>query len=295
MSLMTAFQSPRLHNLPQERLSRALAEAIQRITHGGPTKLSRAIEHAALTPASRRRPLLCLAVATALGEDCPELTDAACASIELIHCASLVHDDLPCFDDAPMRRGVASVHRAFGEGIAVLAGDALIIGAFENLARAAAVDPTRAASLMGILARAAGAPTGLVAGQAWESEPAVDLERYHHAKTASLFEAATMAGAVACGHAPGPWRALGRHIGLAYQVADDIGDAAGDPRTLGKPVGRDATLDRPSAVRALGMQDALAAFARHRQAALEGIPLCEGREALRELVQGALDDLSAAG
>ena len=88
---------------------------------------------------ARIRPRLCLAVAQACGEDQPAVTDAAAAAIELLHCASLVHDDLPCFDDAPIRRGKPSVHRAFGEQLAVLAGDALIVLAFETLALAAAV------------------------------------------------------------------------------------------------------------------------------------------------------------
>ena len=97
----------------------------------------RPLRYAVFPGGARIRPRLCLAVAQACGEDQPAVTDAAAAAIELLHCASLVHDDLPCFDDAPLRRGKPSVHRAFGERLAVLAGDALIVLAFETLARAA--------------------------------------------------------------------------------------------------------------------------------------------------------------
>jgi len=277
---------------PKGRIEDALMQAMEHLTRGAPPKLAQAMEHAVFTPASRRRPLLCMAVATALGEDRPALTDAACASIELMHCASLVHDDLPCFDDAPMRRGVHTVHRAFGENLAVLAGDALILGAIQNVVRVCDIEASRAASLAGILSRAAGSPAGLVAGQAWESEPTVKLQQYHRAKTASLFEAATMAGAVAAGHPPTPWRELGTHLGIAYQIADDINDAVGDARKLGKPVGQDAALDRPNAVRSLGMHDALAEYSRHRHAALQDIPQCQGRSTLRDAVRKAFDALS---
>ena len=95
------------------------------------------------------RPRLCLAVAAACGEDDPTLTDAAAAAIELLHCASLVHDDLPCFDERRMRRGKPSVHRAFGERLAVLVGDALIVRAFQALARVRALSPHRLAPLLG--------------------------------------------------------------------------------------------------------------------------------------------------
>ena len=99
------------------------------------------MRHAVLPGGARVRPQLCLSVAQACGDDLPEMSDAAAAAIELIHCASLVHDDLPCFDDADLRRGKPSVHRAYGEPLAVLAGDALIVMAFEALARAAQGEP----------------------------------------------------------------------------------------------------------------------------------------------------------
>src|ERR1700722_11182469 len=103
-------------------------------------------------------------------------------------CASLVHDDLPCFDDAPSRRGLPSVHRAFGEAAAVLVGDALIVLALQTLARVEGVSPRLLLEMVGALAASVGLPAGIVAGQAWEGEECIDLERYHTAKTAALFE-----------------------------------------------------------------------------------------------------------
>ncbi|HEY5308446.1 MAG TPA: polyprenyl synthetase family protein, partial [Casimicrobiaceae bacterium] len=100
---------------------------------GCPPKLVAAVRHAVFPGGARIRPQLCLAVAQACGDDDPALADAAAVAVELLHCASLVHDDLPCFDDATTRRGRASVHSAFGERLAVLAGDALIVNAFQTL------------------------------------------------------------------------------------------------------------------------------------------------------------------
>jgi geranylgeranyl diphosphate synthase type II len=125
---------------------------------------------------------------------------AAAVAIELMHCASLVHDDLPCFDDAAMRRGRPSVHRAFDERIALLAGDALIVLAFQSLARAAIGSPSRLGKVITIVASAVGAPGGIIAGQAWECEPQVPLSSYQRAKTGALFAAAAAAGASAAGH-----------------------------------------------------------------------------------------------
>jgi geranylgeranyl diphosphate synthase type II len=230
---------------------------------------------------ARIRPRLALSVAEACGDDQPAVSDAAAASIEFMHCASLVHDDLPCFDDAATRRGKASVHRAFDERLAVLAGDALIVLAFETLARGVAAAPKRLPALLKILGRAVGMPGGIVAGQAWECEPVVVLADYQRAKTAALFSAATMAGAAAAGREPGPWRMLGERLGEAYQVADDLRDVAGNAEELGKPVGRDAALGRPNAARELGLTGAIQRLKQLVGAALESIPVCPGSDALR--------------
>ena len=159
-----------------------------------PPKLVGAIRHAVFPGGARIRPKLCLAVANACTNDDPQLAEAAAVAIELLHCASLVHDDLPCFDDAQTRRGRASVHFAYGESRAVLAGDALIVMAFDTLANAAGRSPARLAPLLKIIAAGVGMPYGIVAGQAWESESRVSLTQYQRAKTGALFVAATCAG-----------------------------------------------------------------------------------------------------
>jgi geranylgeranyl diphosphate synthase type II len=248
---------------------------------GCPPGLAAAVRYAVFPGGARIRPRLCLAVAAACGEDDPTLTDFTAASIELLHCASLVHDDLPCFDDAPTRRGKPSVHRAFGERLAVLAGDALIVRAFQALAQGAIMSPYRLGPLLGVIGRSVGMPAGIVAGQAWECEPRVSLAEYQRAKTGALFAAATVAGASAAGADPLRWRELGERLGEAYQVADDIRDVAGNPDDLGKPIGRDAALGRPSAAGELGLAGAVHRLKHLVAGAIESIPRCAGADELR--------------
>ncbi len=250
-----------------------------------PPKLANAVRHAVFPGGARIRPQLCLAVAHACGNDDPLLADAAAVAIELLHCASLVHDDLPCFDDAPTRRGRASVHFAYGENLAVLAGDALIVLAFQTLGLAGGANPKRMADVLGVVAKGVGMPLGIVAGQAWESESRVSLTAYQRAKTGALFVAATMGGALAAGTDAKPWVALGEWLGEAYQVADDIRDVMADPSLIGKPVGQDVALGRPSAAIDLGLGGAIAYFEKLVQSAIDSVPECASREAMRQLVR----------
>ena len=269
----------------QQRIHRALESALLRgDAPGAPPLLGRAIRHAVLPGGARIRPQLCIAVSMACGEDDAALTDAAAAAIELLHCASLVHDDLPCFDDSPLRRGVPSVHTAFGERLAVLTGDALIVAAFETLAAGATRSPARLVPLIATVAAGVGRPFGIAAGQAWECEPRCVVRDYHRAKTGALFAAATMAGAQAAGADAGPWRVLGESLGEAYQAADDIRDVVADPILLGKPVGRDVALDRPSVAREYGLHEAIRRFDRLVADASAAIPECRGAPYLRALV-----------
>jgi geranylgeranyl diphosphate synthase, type II len=260
-------------------LERTLAEA-----GGGdcPSRLLAAMRHALFPGGARIRPRLCLGVAEALGEPRPELSLAAAVAVEFLHCASLVHDDLPCFDDALLRRGQPSVQRAFGEATAVLVGDGLIVLAFEALGRAGAAHPTLLPPLVGLMAQAAGPARGLIAGQAWESEPEVDLERYHQAKSAALFEASTAAGALASGAPPEDWAAAGRLLGRAYQLADDLADALGEAGGLGKAVGRDAALGRPNACQRLGPAEALRRLDGLVEQALASLPAAGRRAGLEQ-------------
>jgi geranylgeranyl diphosphate synthase type II len=268
------------------RVQAALEAAVARAETGATPPLLAAAVRSALFPGGARvRPQLCLAVSEACGGDQPGLADAAAAAIELLHCASLVHDDLPCFDDADSRRGRPSIHAAFGEPIAVLTGDALIVMAFDALALAGAAAPARLAPVLSAIVRGVGMPGGIVAGQAWESEPWTPVEPYHQAKTGALFVAATVSGALSAGADPQPWRALGEGLGAAYQIADDLADALSSPEDCGKPTGRDAALQRPSLAAQLGVRGAYDRLMALVEAAAESVPPCRGRKALQDLVR----------
>ncbi len=264
------------------RIERTLTTAIARADQPGcPPKLAAAMRHAVFPRGARIRPRLCLAVAAACGDDQPGVAEAAAASIELLHCASLVHDDLPCFDDADLRRGRATVHRAFGQPLAVLAGDALIVLAFQTVAFGAACAPLRMAPIMLTISQAVGVPFGIVAGQAWECEDSIDLAQYQREKTGALFAAATVAGAAASGVEAEPWRMLGACIGEAFQVADDILDATARVEDVGKPVGQDVAHHRPNAVLELGLDGAIGRLEDLAAQAVGSVPACPGQSALR--------------
>ncbi|QDP22005.1 polyprenyl synthetase family protein [Bradyrhizobium cosmicum] len=266
------------------RIERALNDAIgQAELPGCPPRLAAAMLYAVFPRGARVRPRLCHSVAAACGEDHPAATEAAGAALELLHCASLVHDDLPCFDAAETRRGRPSVHKAFGEPLAVLTGDALIVLAFQTLARLQCT-PERLAMLTLTVARSVGVPSGIVAGQAWECEDKIDLVHYHRAKTGALFAAATVAGAASAGADAEPWRMVGEKLGEAYQVADDIRDAASEEDEIGKPVGRDLVLGRPSAVIELGLDGALYRLHDLVRGAIDAIPPCPNGAELRSLM-----------
>jgi geranylgeranyl diphosphate synthase type II len=286
------------------RIERALGSALEPLSSSeSPPRLAQAIRHAVFPGGARIRPRLCLAVAAACGDAAPAVADAAVAAIELVHCASLVHDDLPCFDDALMRRGVPSVHRAFGEPLAVLAGDQLIVLAFETIARAAlaradagagAAEAIRLARLVEVLARGVGMPGGLIAGQGWESEPRIPFRAYRRAKTGALFEAAAVAGAVAAGHDGASWREFGQRIGEAYQIADDLLDATGDAAEAGKPVGRDGALGRPNVALQLGVPGTHHLLVDLLVETIDRVPPCRFADDLRQWVIDLADRLARA-
>lgn len=259
------------------RLEQELDLAVARA--GGPDcppLLAEALRYSIFPGGARIRPRLTLAVAAACGNENPLAALTAAAAIEILHCASLVHDDLPCFDNSALRRGKPSVHAAFGERIAVLAGDALIVLAFEHLAIRLALSPDRLAPLVRIVGACVGGPSGICAGQAWECEPAIDIVKYQRAKTGALFAACTMAGAAASGYEPQAWQNLGFAIGEAFQVADDLRDVAGSEEALGKPVHQDEENHRPNFVAELGFDDAMAHFEDLLATAQAAIPACPG-------------------
>ncbi len=258
------------------RVEAALAGALLRILPQLPDALRGPVRQGVMTGGKRLRPILCVegwraATGTGEGGATPEAEDAAHAlgaSLELIHAYSLMHDDLPSMDDAPLRRGEPTPHTRFGEGPTTVGGAALI--------PAAGLEAWRAAHLLGcsdeaarevvrILARAAGGG-GMVGGQALDLEgegralSREELDTLHRAKTGALLTASLSMGAVAGGAAPrlrDALEAYGRAIGLAFQVADDVLDATADEGALGKRPS-DQALEKSTYVRLHGVESARA-------------------------------------
>lgn len=221
--------------------------------------IAAAVEAAVMSPGKRVRPVLALLVTEALGGDAGRAADAACV-IELVHAASLVLDDLPCMDDADVRRGQPTLHRRFGEAVAVLAAFALLARAQSRLTvglAAAGVAPAYRTSLEQRLAAVVGA---MCRGQALDltldghADLAV-LESVHARKTGALFELAAELGAVLAGARGSDVEAVlayARNLGLAFQVGDDLLDVEGRAETLGKPTGQDQAHGRITFVSVLG-------------------------------------------
>ncbi|MDQ1118610.1 MULTISPECIES: farnesyl diphosphate synthase [Pseudoxanthomonas] len=229
-----------------------------------PQRLHAAMRHAVLGGGKRMRPLLVYAAGTLTGADEATL-DAPAAAVELIHAYSLVHDDLPAMDDDAMRRGRPTVHVAFDEATAILAGDALQTRAFEVLADAHVDSALRVAWLQ-TLARASGV-AGMCGGQALDIDATGQqqslsaLQRMHALKTGALIRASVRLGALAGGADAATLQRLDRFadaLGLAFQVRDDILDVEASSETLGKTAGKDAAQDKSTYPALLGMDGAKA-------------------------------------
>ena len=212
-----------------------------------PVTIHRAMRYSLLSGGKRLRPLLCCAASEACGSTARQAIPAAVA-VEMVHAYSLIHDDLPCMDDDKLRRGKPTSHVVFGEGMAVLAGDALLTEAFAVLAQAKPRARYTSADLVAELARAAGS-RGLIAGQVADleaegqqpTEPA--LYFIHAAKTGMLLRGALKLGAMCAGGSKSQIAALDRFgfaLGLAFQIQDDILDATQSAKKLGKSAGKDA-------------------------------------------------------
>lgn len=226
--------------------------------------LARALRHAAIGGGKRLRPLLLTATAAMYGVDRSQALRAG-IGIEAIHTYSLVHDDLPCMDDDDLRHGKPTVHKAFGEAMAVLVGDGLQAFAFEVIADpATSGDPFVRAELVEVLARAAG-PSGMVGGQALDiaAEGAMldlpAISRLQKLKTGALLSAAVEMGAVMGKVAPEgrtQLRGYARDIGLAFQIADDLLDHQGDQAKAGKALRKDADAGKATFVALMGAERA---------------------------------------
>jgi len=233
-------------------------------TGDGREQLYEAMRYAAVGGGKRLRPLLTVAAARLFAIDRLRALRVGCA-IEAIHVYSLIHDDLPCMDDADLRRGKATVHKRFGEAAAVLAGDSLHALAFEVLADPAThEDPWVRSDLVVELARAAG-PSGMAGGQMMDlvaEGQSLDLPaitRMQQLKTGALIEYAVEAACIMNrmpAEARTPYRGYARNIGLAFQIADDLIDHSGDQAAAGKPTGRDANAGKATFVSLLGEERA---------------------------------------
>jgi len=226
-----------------------------------PARLVAAMRYATLDGGKRMRPLLAYAAGEVAAAD-PSAVDAAAAAVEMIHAYSLAHDDLPCMDNDVLRRGKPTLHVAFGEAMALLAGDALQAQAFAVLQSAKLRDPARACAL---LAESAGA-RGMAGGQAVDLANVgaqlqmPELTAMHRMKTGAMIRAAVKLGAM-CGTPLDEAQnlALDRFAsaaGLAFQVVDDVLDVEGTAQTLGKTAGKDAAQNKPTYVSLLGLAEA---------------------------------------
>lgn len=264
-----------------ERCERTLEAALPAADES-PEALHAAMRHATLGGGKRIRPLLVYAAGTAFGATEAAL-DAPAAAIELVHAYSLVHDDLPAMDDDALRRGRPTVHVAFDEATAILAGDALQALGFELLAQTR-LDPAIQIAMVKTLAQASGA-RGMVGGQALDLAavgqqlPVAGIEEMHERKTGALIRAAVlMPAALSADLPPERHRALARFAeatGLAFQIVDDLLDVLGDPATTGKARGADALRGKPTFPAAAGLDGA--------------------RARVRELVATALAELAEYG
>jgi farnesyl diphosphate synthase len=239
----------RAARLTQGRLAAILDAAA---SAGAPDRIVAAMRHAALGGGKRLRPFLAIETAALFGV-AAEAAAGPAAAIELVHCYSLVHDDLPAMDNDDLRRGRPTVHKAFDEWTAILAGDALLTLAFEVLAGSApSGGPSAAAALVASLARAAGA-AGMVGGQCLDleadklglpSDPdAVHVERLQALKTGAIIRAACEFGAILGRAGQSERRALetyGQRLGVAFQIADDLLDVEGNAAAMGKAARKDA-------------------------------------------------------
>nr|QEV81833.1 geranylgeranyl diphosphate synthase [Prunella vulgaris] len=225
-----------------------------------PTKLHEAMRYSLLSGGKRICPIVCLAACSLVGGDEAAAMPAACA-LEMIHAMSLIHDDLPCMDNADLRRGRPSSHRAFGEPAAVIAGYALLMRAFEHISMATiGVDEGRIVRVIGEIARLIGAE-GVVAGQVVDLQcGGGGLERVeyiHLQKTAAAVEAAAVAGAVlggACEEEIEKLRVYARRTGLMFQVVDDILDVTKSSEELGKTAGKDSAMGKATYPKLMGVE-----------------------------------------
>jgi geranylgeranyl pyrophosphate synthase len=287
------------HSTELQQMVAAVEAAIDRLLPRADepsARLHEAMRYSLQAGGKRLRPALVLAAARLCGGRGSDPLPAAVA-IECVHTYSLVHDDLPCMDNDDLRRGKPTAHRAFDEATALLAGDALLTEAFAILATSYAHDPALATALVSELARAAGSRR-LIGGQMEDlraeragTGTAADLKYIHLNKTAAMIEASLALGA-RCAGAPesviGVLRGVGRDLGLAFQVMDDVLDATADTATLGKTAGKDAKAGKLTYVSVHGLEAARAIARHHSDAAVAALASLPGDSTFLAWLVGSL-------
>jgi geranylgeranyl diphosphate synthase type II len=261
-----------------------------------PSALHKAMRYSALAPGKRLRPAICMASAEAVGGAALDALDAGCAA-ELVHCFSLIHDDLPAIDDDDLRRGRPTCHKVFGEAMAILAGDALFALAFQ-VASEIEAPSDRVQKVTSCLARATGS-AGLVGGEVLDiegegSSPDADmLQTIHERKTGALIAACCTMGGILAGASDTERTALegyGRNIGLAFQIADDLLNVTSTKEAIGKAVGSDKAKGKQTYPALMGIERAEREARTRAEAALEAIESLSGDSAgLVELAQFSIE------
>ncbi|HTS75700.1 MAG TPA: farnesyl diphosphate synthase [Bryobacteraceae bacterium] len=256
-----------------------------------PVTIHKAMRYSLFAGGKRIRPLLAMAAGSAVADSSPGIEAAAC-SLELIHTYSLIHDDLPALDNDDLRRGRPTCHKVFGDAMAILAGDALLTLAFEVLAK---LDTTaeRRVLLVGELATASGTIGGMIGGQVNDLEgegkfpTAQLLDSIHRAKTGALLRASVRMGAIYAGADDDQLAALtsfGEHVGLAFQIVDDVLDVEEPSEKLGKTAGKDAAQHKITFPAVYGIERSREMAEQERLAAHLALrPFDERAERLREL------------
>src|SRR5579864_3775564 len=246
-----------------------------------PETIHRAMRYSLFAGGKRVRPILCLAAGRAVADDPRGIETAAC-SLELVHTYSLIHDDLPALDNDDYRRGKLTSHKVFGEAMAILAGDALLTLAFETLAKMDGVGDDRKTRVIAELATAAGTVGGMIGGQVADLEgegkppDAQLLESIHRAKTGALLRASVRMGAIYAGADARQLEAIsrfGEHIGLAFQIVDDVLDVEESSEALGKTAGKDAQQHKITFPAVYGLEESHRMAERERLSAHEAVAI----------------------
>ncbi len=257
-----------------------------------PETIHRAMRYSVFAGGKRVRPILCMEAARAVGGEYEGVENAAC-TLEMIHTYSLIHDDLPALDNDDLRRGRPTNHKVFGEAMAILAGDSLLTASFQVLAQLPHVDSAKKIRLVEELAVASGTVGGMIGGQVHdiegEGEPptAELLEMIHRAKTGALLRASVRMGAIYAGASDAQLSAIscyGDHIGLAFQIVDDILDVEQPSETLGKTAGKDAEQGKITFPAVYGLAKSREMAERERQKAHKSLEMFgPGADRLREI------------